>query len=108
MGLPGNPVSSFVTFLLLVRPVLLRLQGVTPPGAEGLHAAGRLRLARADKRREFLRVRLNDRGGLDLFANQSSGVLTSAHWGDGLVDNPGGQTIRAGDLVRYLPVREML
>ena len=63
---------------------------------------------KADKRREFLRVRLNELGGLDLFANQSSGVLTSAHWGDGLVDNPGGQTIRAGDLVRYLPVRELL
>ena len=110
IGLPGNPVSSYVTFLLLVRPVLLRLQGVhlneLAPKVHILRAD--FDWPKADKRREFLRVRLNDRGGLDLFANQSSGVLTSAHWGDGLVDNPGGQTIRAGDLVRYLPVSELL
>ena len=108
MGLPGNPVSSYVTCLLLVRPVLLRLQGVTDLAPKAYTLRADFDWLRADKRREFLRVRLNDRGGLDLFANQSSGVLTSAHWGDGLVDNPGGQTIRAGDLVRYLPVREML
>jgi molybdopterin molybdotransferase len=63
---------------------------------------------RADKRREFLRVRRNDRGGLDLFPSQGSGVLTSAVWGDGVVDNPPGQAIRAGDTVRYLPFSELL
>ena len=64
--------------------------------------------ARADKRREFLRVRRNAAGGLDLFANQSSGVLTSAVWGDGLVDNPAGQTIQHGDVVRFIPFAEVL
>jgi molybdopterin molybdotransferase len=108
IGLPGNPVSSWVTFLLLVRPVLLRLQGAADLAPRAYTLRADFDWPRADKRREFLRVRLNERGGLDLFANQSSGVLTSAHWGDGLVDNPGGQTIRAGDLVRYLPVRELL
>ncbi|HMX09819.1 MAG TPA: molybdopterin molybdotransferase MoeA, partial [Burkholderiaceae bacterium] len=108
IGLPGNPVSSYVTFLLLVRPLLLRLQGVTDVAPKAYALRADFDWPRADKRREFLRVRLNERGGLDLFANQSSGVLTSAHWGDGLVDNPGGQTIRTGDLVRYLPVRELL
>jgi molybdopterin molybdotransferase len=104
MGLPGNPVSSFVTFLLLVRPVLLRLQGAadTAPRAYTLRAD--FDWPRADKRREFLRVRLNAAGGLDLFPNQSSGVLTSAVWADGLLDNPGGQTIRAGDPVRFIPI----
>jgi molybdopterin molybdotransferase len=63
---------------------------------------------RADKRQEFLRVRRNAQGGLDLFPNQSSGVLTSAVWGDGLVDNPSGQTIRAGDTVRFLSFAGML
>ena len=57
---------------------------------------------RPDRRREFLRVRRNADGGLDLFANQSSGVLTAAVWADGLVDNPPGQAIRRGDMVRML------
>jgi molybdopterin molybdotransferase len=65
-------------------------------------------LPRADRRREFLRVRRNDAGGLDLFPNQSSGVLTSAVWGDGLVDNPAGRTIGRGELVPFLPFSELL
>jgi molybdopterin molybdotransferase len=75
---------------------LLRLQGAAGlrcPAA-GVPDAGGLRPARADKRREFLRVRRNDQGGLDLFPNQSSGVLTSASWADGLVDNPAGTARR--------------
>jgi molybdopterin molybdotransferase len=103
MGLPGNPVSSFVTFLLLVRPVLLRLQGVADTAPKAWAVRADFDWPRADKRREFLRVRLNAGGGLDLFPNQSSGVLTSAVWADGLVDNPAGQTIRAGDAVRFIP-----
>jgi molybdopterin molybdotransferase len=87
MGLPGNPVSSFVTFLLAVAPVLRALQGADA-ALPAAGAAGRLRLAACRPRREFLRVRLNEHGGLDLFPNQSSGVLTSAVWADGLVDNP--------------------
>ena len=61
-----------------------------------------------DKRREFLRARRNDQGGLDLFANQSSGVLTSAVWGDGLIDNPPGCAIAPGDTVRFVPFSEVL
>jgi molybdopterin molybdotransferase len=108
IGLPGNPVSSFVTFLLLVRPFLLRLQGVAEvaPAATSLRAD--FNWPRGDKRQEFLRVRRNAQGGLDLFPNQSSGVLTSAVWGDGLVDNPAGQTIQKGDMVRYLSFAELL
>jgi molybdopterin molybdotransferase len=63
---------------------------------------------RGDKRQEFLRVRRNSKDGLDLFPNQSSGVLTSAVWGDGLVDNPSGQTIQKGDTVRFLSFVELL
>jgi molybdopterin molybdotransferase len=63
---------------------------------------------RPDKRQEFLRVRRNAEGGLDLFPNQSSGVLTSAVWGDGLVDNPPEQVIRRGDPVRFLAFSELL
>jgi molybdopterin molybdotransferase len=108
IGLPGNPVSSFITFLLAVRPVLMALQGA----AAGLPASTPMRAdfdwPRPDKRREFLRARRNPAGGLDLFGTQSSGVLTSAVWADGVVDNPAGQAIEKGDTVAFLPFAELL
>ena len=108
IGLPGNPVSSLVTFLLLVRPFLLRLQGVTDVAMQTVAARADFSWPKADKRQEFLRVRRNASGGLDLFPNQSSGVLTSLVWGDGLVDNPGGRTIAPGDTVQYVAFSELL
>lgn len=112
VGLPGNPVSSFVTFVLLVRPFLRRLQGVAGPQASGLPTPQRLvahfDLPKGDKRREFLRVRRTADGGLALFPNQSSGVLTSVAWGDGLVDNPPGRSIRYGDVVDFLSFDSLL
>jgi molybdopterin molybdotransferase len=104
LGLPGNPVSSFITFLLFVRPFLLRLQGVSgtvEPRAIPLRAD--FDWTRPDRRNEFLRARINDAGGLDLFPNQGSGVLTSTVWADGLVDNAPGQAIAKGDIVRFIP-----
>ncbi|HMS28142.1 MAG TPA: molybdopterin molybdotransferase MoeA [Burkholderiaceae bacterium] len=111
IGLPGNPVSSFVTFLLLVRPFLLKLQGVQDVdhiAAKSMAMRADFTVAKADKRREFLRVKRNAKGGLDLFPNQSSGVLTSAVWGDGLVNNPAGQTISHGDRVQYIAFADLL
>ncbi|MEO7391240.1 MAG: gephyrin-like molybdotransferase Glp [Ramlibacter sp.] len=108
IGLPGNPVSSFVTFLLLVRPFVLKLQGATELAPASMSLPAHFAWPRADTRREFLRVRRNGRGGLDLFANQSSGVLTSAAWGDGLVDNPPGRSIANGDPVSFISLAELL
>jgi molybdopterin molybdotransferase len=108
IGLPGNPVSSFVTFLLAVRPVLLQLQGASGARPEAMSLRADFDWPQPDRRREFLRVRRNPAGGLDLFANQSSGVLTSVVWGDGLVDNPAGQAIRRGDAVCFLAMAELL
>lgn len=108
MGLPGNPVSSFVTFVLLVRPFLLKLQGATRLAPTATQLPAHFELPRADKRREFLRVRRNAEGGVEPFPNQSSGVLTSTVWGDGLVDNPAGRTIARGDMVRFLSLAELL
>ncbi|MDP3356633.1 MAG: molybdopterin molybdotransferase MoeA [Polaromonas sp.] len=108
MGLPGNPVSSFMTFLLLVRPFLLRLQGASDVAIKPIAARAHFTWAKADKRREFLRVRRDAQGGLELFANQSSGVLTSAVWGDGVVDNPPGQRIAHGDTVQFIAFSEWL
>ena len=108
IGLPGNPVSSFVTFLLLVRPFLLKLQGSTRLAMKSVALPAHFDWSRADKRREFLRVKQDATGGLVLFDNQSSGVLTSAVWGDGLVDNPPDQAIAHGDLVRFIAFSEFL
>ncbi len=108
IGLPGNPVSSFVTFLIAVAPVLRALQGRSGALPQGLPMRADFDWPKPDKRREFLRVRRNALGGLELFANQSSGVLTSAVWADGLVDNPPGQAIARGDVVAYLPLAELI
>ena len=107
VGLPGNPVSSFVTFLLFVRPFILALQGakVAPPKSYPMRSD--FVWKKPDRRNEYLRVRVNEGGGLDLFPNQSSGVLTSTVWGDGLVDNPPGQAIAVGDVVNFIPFTEL-
>jgi molybdopterin molybdotransferase len=108
LGLPGNPVSSFVTFLLFARPFILRRQGVIDVATRPLALPADFDLPHGDKRREFLRARMNERGALELFGNQNSAVLNSAVWADGLIDNPPGQAIRKGDTVRFLPYSELL
>ncbi len=108
MGLPGNPVSSFVTFLLAVAPVLRALQGMPATGPAALSLRADFDWPRPDRRREFLRVRLNPAGGLKLFNNQSSGVLNSTVWADGLADIPAGQTVQRGDAVRFLPMDSLV
>ena len=104
VGLPGNPVSAFITFLLAVGPVLRAMQGMPSAPLASMPMRADFDWPRPDRRREFLRVQLNAGGGLSLFANQSSGVLTSVVWADGLVDNPGSQTIAQGDTVRFVPL----
>ena len=109
LGLPGNPVSSFITFLLFVRPFILRLQGVAAPKPPRTYSVrADFAWPKPDRRNEFLRARFNEAGGLELFPNQGSGVLTSTVWGDGLVDNPPGQAIAPGDSVTFIPFSELL
>ena len=108
MGLPGNPVSSYVTYQLLVRPFLLALQGHAHEASKSYMLQANFDFPKPDKRREFLRVQRNSEGTLDLFPNQSSGVLTSVVWGDGVIDNPSMQAIQHGDWVRFFPFAEWL
>ncbi len=108
IGLPGNPVSSFVTFLVFVRPFLLALQGAKQLAPRGWSLPSASAWPRADKRREFLRARLDACGQVALYPNQNSAVLTSTVWGDGLVDNPAGMTFKVGDAVRFIPFAELL
>jgi molybdopterin molybdotransferase len=97
--------------LLFVRPFILRLQGVDNAAAlapKRYAMRADFNWPRADRRNEFLRAKINADGALELFENQSSGVLTSTVWGDGLIDNAPGQTISAGDTVRFIPFSELL
>jgi molybdopterin molybdotransferase len=108
IGLPGNPVSCLVTFLMLVRPLLLKMQGVREVSPPAYLLRADFDWLRPGARREFLRARSNGDGGVDLFPNQASGVLSSSVWADGLVDNPPQQVIHRGDRVRFLPFSSLL
>lgn len=107
IGLPGNPVSSFVTFLIFVRPFLLKTQGLTQTQPKAIEARADFDWPEPDARREFLRVKWNAQGGLDLYPTQDSAVLTSTAWADGLADNPAGHPIRRGERVRFLAYSEL-
>ena len=108
IGLPGNPVSAMVTFMIMVRPFILRLQGVAEVTPRTFEMRADFDWLRPDVRAEFLRARINPQGGIELFPNQGSGVVTSLCWGDGLVFNKPGQAINKGDVVRFAPFAELL
>jgi molybdopterin molybdotransferase len=108
IGLPGNPVSAFVTFCLFVRPFLLKRMGATDVLYRAFAVQADFAWSKPGARREFLRARLQANGKLALFPNQSSGVLTSCAWADGLLDLEVGQTVRPGDWVRFIPFSELL
>jgi molybdopterin molybdotransferase len=107
IGLPGNPVASFVTFLQLVRPYLLKRMGAHcgQPMARPLIAASDW--LHPDKRREFLRARLLPDGRVALYPNQGSGVLTSCAWADGLINVPPGAGFQAGDVVSFIAFNDL-
>ncbi|MEX2241630.1 MAG: gephyrin-like molybdotransferase Glp [Burkholderiales bacterium] len=107
IGLPGNPVSSFVTFLIFVRPFLLKTQGIAEVRPRAIGARADFDWPEPDPRREYLRVKWNAQGGLEIYPTQDSAVLTSTAWADGLVDNPPNHAIRRGDSVRFLPYAEL-
>ena len=112
IGLPGNPVSVFVTFCILARPYIQRTQGILDPQTATLQMPIRFHWPKPGHRREYIRVRIDrDAAGkptLSMFPNQGSGVLTSAAWADGLAIIPENTTLEAGDIVEYLPFSGLL
>ncbi len=108
LGLPGNPVSAFVTFLIFVRPFILSIQGISSQKPKSFQMRADFELINPNSRNEFLRVKINEQGGLDLFPNQGSAVLTSTVWGDGLIDNPPSNKIFSGDNVKFIPFSELI
>ncbi|TCS74037.1 molybdopterin molybdotransferase [Sulfuritortus calidifontis] len=107
LGLPGNPVSAFVVFCLFVRPFLLARMGAARAEALSFTVPAGFDWKKPGERREFLRARI-EHGRAVLYPNQSSGVLTSVAWADGLVDIESGHTVREGDDVRFWPLTELL
>lgn len=108
VGLPGNPVSSAITFLVAVMPLLRVIGGAAPLPLRAMTMTAGFDWPRPDRRREFLRARIAADGTLEIYPNQSSGVLTSMVWADGLIDNPPGQAIARGDAVRFVPMTLLL
>ena len=108
IGLPGNPVAAFVTCLMLVRPFILRLQGMGEVSVPAYSLRANFSWPRPDARLEFLRTSLNAQGDVELYPNQGSAVVTSLCWSDGLVANPPGQTVQPGDSVRFIPFSALL
>ncbi|SDQ53788.1 molybdopterin molybdochelatase [Pseudomonas sp. UC 17F4] len=107
IGLPGNPASTLVTFGLLTRPYLLRRQGVTEVTPLQFAVPAGFDWPKAGTRREYLRGRL-EQGSALIYKNQSSGVLRSAAWAEGLVEVREGQTPGKGDIVQFIPLSELL
>ena len=108
IGLPGNPVSSFVCVLLFVRAFVRRMQGALDQPLRAYPMRADFDWPKPDARQEFLRARINAQGGLEIYPNQNSSVLTSTVWGDGLVDNPPRTAIARGDTVAFLPFADLL
>lgn len=107
VGLPGNPVSVFVTFHMLIRPFIRKCQGANRLLPEVHVRVAGFEWAKPGNRREFLRVRVGADGRMERFPNQSSGVLTSCLWADGLADIPAGQKVSPGDTLNYIRFAEL-
>jgi molybdopterin molybdotransferase len=107
IGLPGNPASTLVTFALLTRPYLLRRQGVQSVAPLKFPVPAGFDWPHAGNRREYLRGRL-EQGQATIYRNQSSGVLRSAAWADGLVEVLEGRTLLKGEEVIFIPLSELL
>ena len=107
IGLPGNPASTLVTFALLARPYLLRRQGVQSVTPLKFTVPAGFAWPKAGSRREYLRGRMEN-GRAIIYRNQSSGVLRSAAWAEGLVEVLEGQTLVEGDPVGFIPLSEVL
>ncbi len=107
IGLPGNPASTLVTFALLARPYILRRQGVQAVEPLKFQVPAGFVWPKAGNRREYLRGRL-EQGRAVIYKNQSSGVLRSAAWAEGLVEVLEGRTLVEGDLAGFIPLSEVL
>ncbi|MFZ5467343.1 MAG: gephyrin-like molybdotransferase Glp [Pseudomonadota bacterium] len=108
IGLPGNPVSGFATFLLFARPFLLARMGASVPPLRSLRLPAAFARPVASDRREFARARIGADQRVELYVNQGSGILSSLAWADALAEIPEHATVAPGDLVNVHLLAELL
>ncbi|MFZ2269209.1 MAG: gephyrin-like molybdotransferase Glp [Azonexus sp.] len=108
IGLPGNPVAALTTFLMLVRPCVVKMQGAAQCEPRGMRLPAGFSWPKPDKRREFLRARLDENGQLSLFPNQGSAILSSAVWAEGLINLPPATVVTEGMPVLFYSFSDLL
>jgi molybdopterin molybdotransferase len=110
IGLPGNPVSSFVTFAIFALPFIKKMQGNSKYQANAIKVQANFDCKRAKPRREYARARLDYSTGsaqANLFPKQGSDVMSSIVWADGIIEIPENTTFDAGELLNYYPLSEL-
>jgi len=111
LGLPGNPAAVLVTFLVVGMPFIRVRQGRTGITLYGERVPAGFLTEKPSVRREYVRARksVGHNGPvITAYPNQSSGVLSSACWADGLAVVPANETIGQGDLITYYSFAELL
>jgi molybdopterin molybdotransferase len=103
IGLPGNPVSVWSGLLTLVAPYLRHCQGHTRIEPDAFSLRADFNYSVKGNRMEFVRVRRNAAGGLDIYPTQDSAIISSAVWADGITPIAAGARVQPGDLVSFLP-----
>ncbi len=103
IGLPGNPVSVWSGLLTLVAPFLRRCQGLTRIEPEAMTLRADFSYLNKGNRMEFVRVRRNAKGGLDIYPTQDSAIISSAVWADGVASIAAGTLVQPGDRLAFLP-----
>ncbi len=106
LGMPGNPVSVFVTFCVFARPFILQKQGASEIKANSFMVPAAFEWAKAGKRHEYVRARAEG-GIIKIFPHQGSGVLTSTSWANGLAIIPADTTIQTKDMIEFIPFSEL-
>ena len=111
-GLPGNPAAVLITFCVFVRPYLMKLAGGQAKAPLMIHAKAGFDRHNKSQRKEYLRARLelgsDGQQIVNIFANQSSGMLSSSSWANGFVPIKPAQVIAAGELIEFVPMSEWL
>lgn len=110
-GLPGNPVSAWITFALVAKPWLIKRQGGATRAAFRFPVQAAFTAARAGSREEFLRVSLTGQGETmraSAIINQSSGVLSGLSEADAVAVIPAGTTVSPGDVLEVIPLSALL
>lgn len=111
IGLPGNPVSAMVTFLLFARPFIKKTQGCTNYLNTHFKVAANFDWRRPKPRREFVRVKLDQStlpANVSQYPKQGSDVLSSMVWADGFAEIPEDTVFKSGELVNFYPLNEMM